>query len=148
MNEKIKGLYETLAGLAPQMHHAVDSLQREIDAKQTELGELREAHSQATKILYAVDPDSRPTPTTKSPRKKIRVDSGVSDELVDKVYDWLVAHVDSETFWGNQIVERNDFDVTTQTTLSRALNVLHERGKLRLDHTGMGGRKIFALTNV
>jgi hypothetical protein len=148
MNEKIESLYETLAGLAPNIHHAVEGLQREIEAKQAELVELRDAHAQATKILYAVDPSSKPASVTKGPKRRASAQNAqVSDVVVDQVYDWLVAHTNGEPFWGNQILERDDFDVATQTTLSRALNVLPERGQQQLQRTGMGGRKIFKLTS-
>lgn len=142
MNEYLN---EALGGLPDRLRDALGQVEGAISEAEAHLQELRQDRGQIQRVLKTIEPE-----TSKTNTKKVRskTTGQVSDERLRELEDWLRAHIKDKPFYSTAIAGRGDFNVLSgQSTLSRALRVLHERGVIRLDGvTGSGGRKTYRLT--
>jgi uncharacterized protein YydD (DUF2326 family) len=120
-----------------------DAALAELEAEKTRLKNQRE---EAMRVLKILRPDKYQPLVRKYQRKKENAhERGVSEEKLNALTDWLKEHVDGEGFWAMEIVRRPTFDLMSQATLSKALELLADRGTVRLDRV-QGSRKVFKLT--
>ena len=112
----------------------------EIEGMATELSELRAHRTKLITIARQINPELVP--------KKVTVKkeaATISDEKVAEVWAWLRTNVNGDEFYASGILKRDDFDVTSQSQLSKALVALHDRGNIRLVRQGSGGSKHYKL---
>jgi len=147
MNPAIEKFWESMQGVQQRAKHGIEAIEMEISRKEVELDELRKTLSEAQKILYVVDPSSKPKPkprsrsggaTNVSNGKRV----GVSEEKIEALVEWLRQTVASdETFSGPEIMASESFNLMSEPTVRGALEILHERGVIVLDHVGGEGGK-------
>ena len=116
-----------------------NELKLEIEVREAELAELRAARLKLTTIIRQIDPELAPKKV--NPPKK---DNLISDEKVEEVYGWIKANYNGDEFYASGITRRPD-SPSSQSQVSKALSVLHERGQIRLVRQGSGGAKHFRL---
>jgi hypothetical protein len=116
-----------------------NELKLEIEVREAELAELRAARLKLTTIIRQIDPELAPKKV--NPPKK---DNLISDEKVEEVYGWIKENYNGDEFYASGITRRSDAP-TSQSQVSKALAVLHERGQIRLVRQGSGGAKHFRL---
>ena len=111
----------------------------EIEGMTEELSELRAHRTKLVTIVRQIDPELAPKKV--NPPKK---DALISDEKVEVVYGWLKENMNGDEFYASGITRRPD-SPSSQSQVSKALSVLHERGQIRLVRQGSGGAKHFRL---
>jgi len=116
-----------------------NELKLEIEVREAELTELRAARLKLTTIIRQIDPELAPKKV--NPPKK---DGLISDEKVAVVYEWLRENMNSDEFYASGITRRPD-SPSSQSQVSKALAVLHDRGQIRLTRQGSGGSKYYKL---
>lgn len=127
-------LREVTQPLVAQFHE----INLEIEVREEELKELRAARLRLTTIIRQIDPELAPK---KVNAKKPAIP--VSEELVGNVLGWLNENLNGDEFHASGLMNRQDFDVTSASQLSKALNVLHDRGAIALARMGKGGAKFY-----
>jgi len=116
-----------------------NELKLEIEVREAELAELRAARLKLTTIIRQIDPEL--APKKEQPKKAQQL---ISDEKVNEVYEWLRGNMNGEEFYASGM-RAQGFGLVSQSQLSKALAVLHERGQIRLARQGSGGSKHFRL---
>jgi hypothetical protein len=112
-----------------------------ITKHETDLAELRKTRKQIVEVLAKVMPDEYgPKPKVYPKGSKSLVP--VSEEMVTKVFDWLQS-LNGDEFHASGLMARDDFNVTSASQLSKALNVLHDRSQITLVRMGKGGSKFY-----
>lgn len=148
---------ERFDAMSPDLRTLVDGLDAEIAQAQAALDELQDARKTAARMLRLADPTFEPQ--AKPGRKPNENGSGrrpsgggklVSEKRLADVQTYLEKHRDELTngngFTASMLVTRRDWTYGSQSYLSQALRVLHDRGVIRLDHVGgMGGAKHYRL---
>ena len=109
----------------------------EIEVREAELKELRDARTKLVTIARQIDPELAP--------KKIvpKKDALISDAKVNEVWEWLQANLNGDEFYASGLMKDERYNVTSQSQTAKALSVLHERGQIRLVRQGSGGSKHF-----
>jgi hypothetical protein len=113
-------------------------LELEIAVKEDELKELRAMRLKLTTIIRQIDPELAPKKVYPAKSKSL---VPTSEKVVAEVLGWLTTTLNGDEFYASGLIAREDFDVTSGSQLSKALNVLHERGQIRLVRSGSGGSK-------
>jgi hypothetical protein len=137
-------LRSELEALLGPVRERLADLDKLIEEREAELGELRQARRDAAKIVGVLDPDSVPKKVGRPPKSSLV--SHVAPDTLDRVYDWLVAHPEvsgNGGFSAPSLIRDTDFNLVSRATLTNVFAHLHEQGRLRLDHRGMGGAKFF-----
>jgi len=111
----------------------------EIEVREGELKELREARQRLVTIARQIDPELAPKKVVAKKESAV-----ISDEKVNEVYEWLRTNMNGDEFYASGITRRED-SPSSQSQVSKALTVLHERGQIRLVRQGSGGSKHFKL---
>jgi hypothetical protein len=145
-SELAAGLLEAMRGAVAPVLAQLDQLAAEIERREQELRELRQLRTNATRVLHALDPSTKPGP---KPGQQTRR-KNISDEKVDAVERWLREHFGPDDEFSVAMLQRDrdDFDVVPPGTISFAFAELRERGSIRLDNVaGMGGRKNYKLVS-
>jgi uncharacterized protein YdcH (DUF465 family) len=156
---------ETIAQITQPLVQQYDEINREIEAKereferirkeqQQEIATMRKARTQLRGMLRSINPELAPT-ISKNGRPKRNPGKNVAKEKVDAFAAWLQtrAHEINEAggIYASGIINsknevvRDDWtvDIAHQSGISKALVALHDRGVVRLDHTGNGGAKFY-----
>jgi len=141
MSEQVVGLAEPLEAILREADEAIAELQVEINR-------LKNQKNEAVRVLRVLRPDKY-QPTQKKNKRPAQHshERGVSMEKLDALIDYLREHVDGEAFYAMEITRRPGFNIMSQATLSKALELLTDRGVLRLDRIE-GSRKYFKVTEV
>lgn len=129
-----------LASLAP-VQEKLDQLEREITEDEANLAEKRKLRSEARRLIGILDPSTKTTTTKRDTNKW-----NVSQQKLDALADYLRDNLNGDTFNGASLVAREDFDLMSPATLSKALLALTDQGLTRLDHLGPQGSKVYTLT--
>lgn len=119
---------------APLMEQLRD-IEGEIEGMVKELSELRAHRTKLVTIARSIDPELVPKKETKPKEQPT-----VSDAKVNEVYEWLKANLNGEEFYASGM-RAQGFGLASQSQLSKALVVLHERGQIRFVRSGSGGSK-------
>jgi hypothetical protein len=122
---------------APLMEQLKD-IDGEIAGMVKELAELRTHRTKLVAIVRSIDPELVPKKVYPAKSKSL---VPVSEEMVEAVFTWLQQNVNGDEFYASGLMARDDFNVTSASQLSKAINVLHERGQIRLVRSGSGGSK-------
>jgi hypothetical protein len=110
----------------------------EIAGMTTELSELRAHRTKLVSIVRSINPEL-------APKKKNYVGKSlvpISDEKVAGIWGWLKEAVNGDEFYASGLM-RMEGVPTSQSQMSKALVVLHERGNIRLVRQGSGGSKYY-----
>lgn len=117
----------------------------ELEAEQAEIkAELAEVTRERSKLGGILRAAEKSLGLAEPPKAK-RAGGGKSGkpapERLDGLETWLRVHLDGNEFTGPELLERKDFRPLDMSSayLSSALNLLHERGALRLVRTGGEG---------
>jgi hypothetical protein len=108
---------------------------------------LREERDEIRGLLRKADllPKQNGKPPTKP--KASSVTGSVSEEKIAQVLAYMVAHrpvINADGGWSVPVMQRReDWIGLHQTLTNRAMNHLHERGLIVLDHMGSGGSKFY-----
>ena len=151
MNPAVEKFYEAMQGVQQKAQHGIEAIEMEISHKRTELADLEKALADARKILYAVNPSLKPKPKSRRggpsvPSNGKRV--GVSEEKIAALLAWLSdGLLEKATFSGPEIMASENFGLMSEPTLRAALDVLHERGQITLDHVGGDGGQQYRRKN-
>lgn len=135
--------------LDPVKKH-LETIEKQIAEKETELAELREVRNIAARIVRTVDPDAAPA---KTPGKKTPGGSsyGVSPETAREALVVIRKHYTPEDDLVASDMARNAKlqaalpSNKSQSGISRTLLELQNQGLIRLDRLGVGGKKFFRL---
>jgi hypothetical protein len=112
----------------------------EIEDMASELTALRAHRTKLVAIARSIDPELVPKKVVAKPVAT----PAISDEKVEAMYEWLKTNVNGDEFYASGIVARDDAPFS-QSQVSKALTVLHERGQIRLVRQGSGGSKHFRM---
>lgn len=141
-------LQRAFANAVDPVRAQLAEIEQTITAKEQELTELRKLRTQANKVLYTIDPESKPakraSPGTRHPHNR-----GVKVERLDAIEHWLRENMDGEPFsiaGINNNRQRTGFDIVPHGTLAFAINALRDRGSIRFDRVGERGTKLYRLT--
>ena len=136
---------EQIAELAVPLREQFEAVEQSVELKQAELAELRTIRAELLRTLRHIDP------SFKKPMPKKDLNGGfkakqVAEETLQRVEVFLRAHDEEfpEGFAASPVSRHPEFE-WSQATASAALNVLHDEGRLRLDHKGLGGAKFYKL---
>ena len=114
-------------------------IDNEIAEHEAAIATLKQARAKPARILAAAER------TPAKPGPKVSKGS-VSEERLDALADWLRANMNGQEFYSTGLIAREDFTIIpSQSHLSKALVALQDRGVIRLDSKGIGGRKVFKL---
>ena len=148
-SELAQGLQQAINGAAGPIRSKLAALELEIESREQELRDLRQLRSNAQRVLYVLDPDSRPTQSKPGPKPRSQK-ANIAAARVDAVEAWLREHVGPDGAFsaaGLAKGEHGNFDVVPASSASFAIAALRDRGAIRLDHVaGSGGRKYYKLT--
>lgn len=122
---------------APLMEQLKD-IDGEIAGMVKELSELRAHRTKLVTIVRSIDPELVPKKVYPAKSKSL---VPVSEDMVQSVFDWLQKNLNGDEFYASGLMAREDFGLTSASQLSKAINVLHERGQIRLVRSGTGGSK-------
>lgn len=129
-----------MAAMAAPLRQKLTDLEALIETRVAELETLRSTRNEARKLLAIVDPSSVPEKkTTKTGRVSSETVQAVEKRLHDKVPDVN----GNGGFTVTSLRRDHGFGDFSQSTLSKALAVLHERDLIRLDHRGRGGAHFY-----
>jgi len=144
----VERMSEQVVGLAEPLEAIVNEAEAAIAELEVEVNRLKNQKNEAVRVLRILRPDKYPPPqkANKRPPQFAR-EKGVSMEKLDALTEYLREHADGEAFYAMQITRRPDWNLMSQATLSKALELLTERGVLRLDRVD-GSRKYFKVTEV
>jgi hypothetical protein len=112
-------------------------IEQQIAFHKTEIEKLSEIHRRLTAIERIVHP-----PEPGKPKKKASLDGMVAEETLDKTIEWLRANRPNVDIYVGALMEVEGWELSKSHT-QKILALLHERGQLRLDSTGRGGRRNF-----
>ena len=140
-------LRSSFRNLIDPVRDELQRLETEIERREAELGELRKLRTEARHVLYAIDPDSKPQPTSQPKSGRTRAKKNVSDEKVEAVLAWLQTHAADARFSVASVNhgEHGPFDVVPPGTLNFVFQELRDRDAIRLDRVGPLGRKNYRL---
>lgn len=122
---------------APLMEQLRD-IDGEIEGMVKELSELRAHRTKLVSIARSIDPELVPKKVYPAKSKSL---VPVREEMVEAVFTWLQQNLNGDEFYASGLMAREDFDLTSQSQLSKAINVLHDRGLITLTRQGTGGSK-------
>jgi len=140
---------KTLSEILAPTRELEEKLATRIEELEAELSETRLQRSKLKGVLRALDPiyaaqEQASKERKASDNKRLHV----SDELVGRIEKWMRQNVDEVN--GNGGVTATDLSReqaigAAQSSCSKTLQVLHDRGVVRLDHRGRGGAKYYKL---
>jgi hypothetical protein len=131
----------TVDAILKPLRDTLARIDAEIAEHDAAIATLKQARAKPARILAAAER----TPKAPGPKPGVK-GTAVSPERLDQLTEWLQVNVNGEAFYASQLVEREDFDVlVSQSQVSKALIALADRGTIRLDSKGIGGRKMFKL---
>lgn len=135
-SELARGLLEAMSGALEPIKNALAQVDGEISRRQLELEELRKVRSNAHRVLGILDPDTKPA--TGEKRKGVKTPTSstarFSEERVDLVERYILEHFAEGDDVHVQLLDRDpEFNLSTRSSLYPMLNVLVERGVLRVD---------------
>jgi hypothetical protein len=146
-------MQEEVTRLTQPLLDQYNGLDGEIKKREREIVSMRKARTQMRTMIRAINPEL--IPVNGKPKKK-GVEGAPSGERLDAFTDWLRENADEIDARGGVHASglRNDKGGTEwptypqdlighQSGISKALQVLHDRGIVRLDHVGNGGAKFF-----
>ena len=145
---------EVAAFMSPLREHFAE-VEKEIDQLQKRISNLRRTREEIRKLVRVTDSSFAVRPHTKngSPKKKRQGHAGIADEKIQALADWLQERATTlnkdKGFYGMALLrdyppEESNLPFTNQSTLAKALRVLHDRGVIRLDGVGgSGGSKFY-----
>jgi hypothetical protein len=113
----------------------------EIEEMTTELSELRAHRQKLVTIVRQIDPELAPPKKVYPAKSKSLVP--VNEETVEGVLAWVKLHKNGDEFYASGLKREPHFPNVSQSQLSKALNVLHDRGQIRLVRSGSGGSKYY-----
>jgi len=136
---------ESLAALSAPLREQLSQVEEALSKQEAEVKRLRELRSEIRGALVRVDPSyvHPSTPFSKNGGKK---KNEISSERVEQILGLLRSNesrLPDEGFTATTL-ERM-FPGVSQSTYAKALNVLHDRGDIRLDHRGRGGANYWKL---
>jgi hypothetical protein len=133
-----------------------ENLDRTIKEREVEIVSMRKARTQLRGMLRSINPELVPTVSKNGKRKQFAKDKNVAEHKVVRFSEWLQAHAEEINASGgihasgiinsNGTVLHDDWDpeiMNNQSALSKAFQMLHDRGIVRLDHRGNGGAKYY-----
>jgi len=126
-----------LRSITEPLMEQLRDIEGEIEGMTSELSELRAHRTKLVGIVRSIDPELVPKKVV--PKK----DALISDSKVAEVYEWLKANLNGDEFYASGLMKDDRYGVTSQSQTAKALNVLHERGQIRLVRQGSGGSKHF-----
>lgn len=137
------------AALAP-LREQLAVVDAEMERVQVELVKLRAMRAEVMKVLRAADPTTVAPGRAPGGGKPKRTGRGIGEERIEAIFEWLQENADGEAFHASGLARRDDFSIARgqQSTISKALVELADRGLLRLDHTGTGGSRFYKLVDV
>lgn len=127
-------------------------IEKGIESREKELGELRSARTQLGKVIRSIDPDAIP-PSKFGPKKNGKKSGHkvVGAERTAAFGVWLQEHADEVNAMNDGkgfhsaglFRERGDEIGLPDSSMSAATRNLHEQGLLRLNAQGSGGSKFY-----
>jgi hypothetical protein len=137
-------LERELREMAEPLIAQMREIDRLIEERTNELAELREHAKRLLVIARAVDPEQ----FAPKPQRNRPAEVGVSEETLQRFHAWLLDNseeINAGTgVYSSGLYEDPNFDlIKNSSQIAKALRELHNRGLLRLDSRGMGGRKNF-----
>jgi hypothetical protein len=109
----------------------------EIEDMTSELKDLRAHRTKLVAIVRSINPELAP-----KKEMKPKAAATISDALVETVFNFIQHNVNGDEFYASGL-QRMENAPTSQSQLSKALVVLHERGHIRLVRQGSGGSKYY-----
>lgn len=120
---------------APTLTH-LREVEGQIKFHQDEIDKLKDVHRKLSAIERIIHPPE--------PKPKVKASSNgqhaVSEETLQEAIVFLRANYPDEDIFTGRVMENGGWNVSKSHT-QKILVLLHERGQLRLDSTGQGGRR-------
>ena len=115
----------------------------ELETLETRKTELREVRARINRLIGSNAPKAKP---------KQHVKRQSSEESINALHEWLTTHVNGETFYVRQLIEREDWNgLMSDSYASKCMKDLHERGVVRLVSKRVPGKRgsvyVYQLTN-
>lgn len=145
MTKTSETIHDSLTRLIAPLKEQLVELDAEIARTEEQLGALRQTKRDVVVVLARLDPTSIPTKEksvgTAKPKK-------VSFESVEVVRNWIderKTELNSNGgFNATALRKRDDYTIGyRQQTMVDVLKHLHDRGYLRLHHTGIAGSRFY-----
>ena len=140
---------EKLHAIAAPLREALEQVDAELAEKMIDVERLRADRSQLRQALRLIDPTyeprAKPGPKPKSNARGVHVGKPTVDAVTEQLRRLTAAgELNGGGITATELARRDDWP-QSQSQTSAALAVLHDRGVVRLDHTGTGGGKWYAL---
>jgi len=132
-NGSISDLEQRLSQSVEPVRAGLAAIEASINEHEEELGRLRLLRTKAKRLLSILDPE---TPLEK-PKKKRELRAG--NERRTQVFDFAVACFGGAAFSGPELRRQDGFEErvgVSSARLTQIIDMLHEEGRLRLDHIG------------
>jgi hypothetical protein len=155
--EPVSTLDDDLALLAEPLRVRIAKVDAELATAEAMVRMLREDRKKIRDALRYVDPaweDPRPSKYGPKPKKQNQNGAGshaskkvITDAKVQVIHDWIMSIRDdlpTRGITGTQLSRRPDAPAK-QEHIAYALRLMHDRGAIRLDHTGTGGSKFYVV---
>jgi hypothetical protein len=137
-------LREQQGELVDPLSERLNELNALIATREAELVELRKMRTATTGVLRMLAPERLPeTKKQQQPRRRGR--PGVTPAL-DHLFAWLNEHNDEypDGVSAPQIVRHESWDGASRASVTKALTLLHEQGRITLtSRKGSGGAKFY-----
>jgi hypothetical protein len=141
-----------IESLTSPLRDLVRGFDEQIQTKQLELDELKDARKRAAAMLRLADPTFEPPKkyaTKTSSKTKTHLTQDASEGSIEAIAGWLEARraeFEREPFCISSLVRHAEWNgVGSQATAGRVLAALYERNVIELDHVGTGGAKWYVL---
>jgi len=121
---------------APTMTH-LREVEGQIAFHQEEIDKLKEVHRRLVAIERIIHP---PEPKPKKVKPSANGYHAVSEETLGATIDWLRHTYPDGDISTSVVLAHPEWSISKSHT-QKILVLLHERGQLRLDSTGQGGRR-------
>jgi len=134
---------EQIAELAAPLREQFHSVEQSLEAKLAEVAQLRALRTELLGALRVLDPSFRKPKATKNENGGMK-SKQVAPATLQEMEAWLREHEEDfpEGFAASPLSRHLGFR-WSQATASASLNILHDEGRLRLDHRGTGGGKFY-----
>ena len=148
-----KRLEQEVAALMGPLRAHYAEVEKEIERLQKQITSLRRTREEIRRLVRVTDIQFAARPQNGQPKKKKKGTGGISEEKLQTLTDWLQKRSkvlnEGKGFYGLQLLREypppeSDLPFNNQSTLAKALRILHERGVIRLDGVGgSGGSKFY-----